>query len=150
MRIVLAENLDNLGRKGDLVEVADGYARNYLVPRGFAVEATKGAMKQAEAVRRTRELREAREREAAEDVAGRVRSQTIRVTARAGDAGRLFGSITASDVADALAEQFGVELDRRKLDLGGEPLKELGTHEVSLKLHPEVEVGFFVVVTPAK
>lgn len=145
MKIILREDLENLGHKGDLVEVADGYARNYLVPRGLAITATKGAVRQAQAMQRAREAREAREREAAESVAAKLRSQNVRVLARAGEAGRLFGSVTAADVAQAAAEQFGVEVDRRKLQLD-EPIRELGTREISLKVHPDVEATFNVVV----
>lgn len=145
MKIVLRSDVDNLGKQGELVEVADGYARNFLVPRGLAIVATRGALKQAESERRAREVREAREREAAETLAQRLRAQNLRVLARAGEGGRLFGSVTASDVAEAAQEQLGVELDRRKLDLG-EPLRELGTHEVTLKLHPDVDATFNVVV----
>lgn len=149
MKIVLRDDIDNVGRKGDLIEVADGYARNYLVPRGLAIVATKGTIKQAQAMQRSREVREAREREAAEAVAGRLRDQTVRIQARVGEAGRLFGSVTATDVADAVAEQLEVELDRKKLDLG-EPIREVGMHDVSLKLHPEVEASFHVVVLEKK
>lgn len=145
MKIVLRDDVDNVGRKGDLVEVADGYARNYLVPRGLAIVATKGTVKQSQAMQRAREVREAREREAAEAVAGRLRDQTVRIQARVGGAGKLFGSVTAGDVADAVAEQLQVELDRRKLDLG-ESIREVGMHDVSLKLHPDVEASFHVVV----
>lgn len=149
MKIVLRDDIDNVGRKGDLIEVADGYARNYLVPRGLAIVATKGTIKQAQAMQRSREVREAREREAAEAVAGRLRDQTVRIQARVGEAGRLFGSVTATDVADAVAEQLEVELDRKKLALP-EPIREVGMHDVSLKLHPEVEASFHVVVLEKK
>ncbi len=149
MKIVLRDDIDNVGRKGDLIEVADGYARNYLVPRGLAIVATKGTIKQAQAMQRSREVREAREREAAEAVAGRLRDQTVRIQARVGEAGKLFGSVTATDVADAVAEQLEVELDRKKLDLG-EPIREVGMHDVSLKLHPDVEASFHVVVLEKK
>lgn len=145
MKIILREDLENLGHKGDLVEVADGYARNYLVPRGLAITATKGAVRQAQAMQRAREAREAREREGAEAVAAKLRSQNVRVLARAGEAGRLFGSVTAADIAQAASEQLGVEIDRRKLQLD-DPIRELGTREISLKVHPEVEATFNVVV----
>lgn len=145
MRVVLRQDVDTVGKKGDLVEVADGYARNYLVPRGLAIVATKGAVKQADTMRRAREVREARERDAVEVVAGRLRGQTVRVGARAGEGGRLFGSVTATDIADAVQAQLGLDLDRRKLGLP-EPIKELGSHEVSLHLYEGVEAAFTVVV----
>ncbi len=149
MKIVLRDDIDNVGRKGDLIEVADGYARNYLVPRGLAIVATKGTIKQAQAMQRAREVREAREREAAEAVAGRLRDQTVRIQARVGEAGKLFGSVTATDVAEAVVEQLEVDLDRKKLALP-EPIREVGMHDVSLKLHPEVEASFHVVVLEKK
>lgn len=148
MRIVLRQDVDNVGKKGDLVDVADGYARNYLVPRGLAITATKGAVTQAESMRRAREVREARELETVEAVAGRLRGQSVRVSARAGEGGKLFGSVTASDIADAVQAQLALDLDRRKLELP-EPIKELGSHEVSLHLHEGVEATFTVVVAEA-
>jgi large subunit ribosomal protein L9 len=146
MRIVLRSDLDNLGKRGDIREVADGYARNYLLPKGHAIVATKGVEAQAEAMRRARDLRDARDREAAELVARTLVPQVIRIPARAGADGRLFGSVTAADVVDAVAQQSGVELDRRKLRLE-EPIKSLGTHEVPVKLHSDVEFRVTVEVT---
>jgi large subunit ribosomal protein L9 len=145
MRIVLRDDVERVGKKGDVVEVADGYARNFLMPRGLAVQAGKGALKQAEAMRRARETRETREREGAEGLMAKLNSAPIRIIAKAGEGGKLFGSVTAADIAEAAATQAGVELDRRKLDLP-EPIRELGTHQVSLKLHPEVDSTFSVLV----
>jgi large subunit ribosomal protein L9 len=137
VRIVLREDVDTLGLKGDIVEVADGYARNFLVPRGLALKATKGIVKQSEAMRRGREAREARERAEAEELATRLSGARIEVNARAGEGGRLFGSITAADIAAAVTASSGIEIDRRKLELD-EPLKELGPAEIELRLHPDV------------
>ncbi|MCZ7527800.1 MAG: 50S ribosomal protein L9 [Acidimicrobiia bacterium] len=148
MRVLLRADVDNLGRKGDLLEVAEGYARNYLVPRGLAIRATKGAVKQAEAMRRNREAREVREREAATELAARLTGVRIEVRARAGEGGRLFGSVTAADVAEAVEAQTGVQLDRRKLGLS-EPVKELGPVEVPVKLHADVEAFLQVEVVEA-
>lgn len=145
MRVLLRADVDNLGQKGDLLEVSDGYARNFLVPRGLAMRASKGATKQAEAMRRNREARDAREREGAQAVADRLTGQAIRISARAGEGGRLFGSVTASDVADAVKAQTEIEVDRRLLQLG-EPLKELGPAEISVRLHPDVELTLSVEV----
>lgn len=147
MKIVLRADVDNLGKKGDLVEVADGYARNYLVPKGLALRATPGVQKQADAMRRNREARDRREREAAEALAGRFSGRTVTVTARAGEGGKLFGSVTASDIADAVQAQFGVEIDRRRIDLV-EPLKELGTTELRVRLHSDVVAAIVVEVVP--
>jgi large subunit ribosomal protein L9 len=145
MRIVLRDDVDNLGRKGDMVVVADGYARNYLVPRGLAIPAMKGAEKQADAMRRNREASDRRSREAAEALASKLASGTVEMKARAGEGGRLFGSVTVSDIADAANAQFGVELDRRRIDLD-EPLKEIGVVDLKVRLHPDVDANLRVAV----
>ena len=145
MRVVLRADVETLGNKGDLLEVSDGYARNYLVPRGLAIRATKGVVRQAEAMRRNRAARDARDREAAQGVADQLTGRRIEIKARAGEGGKLFGSVTAADVAAALHAQAGVEIDRRDLRLA-EPLKELGAAEVPLRLHPEVEAVLAVDV----
>ena len=147
MRVVLRDDVENIGRKGDLIEVTDGFARNYLVPRGLAMKATKGVVQQAEAMRRNREARDARDREAAQALADQLTGQRIQLRARAGEGGRLFGSVTSADVVDAVRAQTGVELDRRKTQLA-EPLKELGAVEVPVKLHSDVEVTLTVDVVP--
>ena len=145
MKIVLREDVDNLGRKGDLLDVADGYARNFLVPRGLALKATKGIVRQSESMRRNRAAREERDRGAADELAARLMGTKIELRARAGEGGKLFGSVTASDVADAVSAQTGVELDRRKIELD-EPLKELGPADVVVRLHPEVVATISVEV----
>lgn len=145
MKIVLRDDVEHLGRKGDVVDVADGYARNYLVPRGLAIRATKGVVAQAEAMRRNREIREIRDREQAEEVAARLAAQPVEIRARAGETGKLFGSVTAADIVEAVRSATGVELDRRKLVLV-EPLKELGTAEVAVHLHTDVDATLQVSV----
>jgi large subunit ribosomal protein L9 len=147
MKVVLRDDVENVGRKGDLIEVTDGFARNYLVPRGLAMKATKGVVQQAEAMRRNREARDAREREAAQALAGQLAGQRIELRARAGEGGRLFGSVTSADVVDAVRTQTGVALDRRKTQLT-DPLKELGPVEIPVKLHTDVEVTLTVDVVP--
>ena len=146
MRIVLREDIETLGRKGDLVDVADGYARNYLVPRGLAIKATRGVVAQADAMRRNREARDVREREAAQALESQLTSARVEIRARAGEGGKLFGSVTAADIAAALLVRTGVEVDRRTISLD-EPLRELGSAEVSVRLHAGVvvEVGIDVV-----
>ena len=124
MKVVLRDDVENIGRKGDLIEVTDGFARNFLVPRGLAMKATKGVVQQSEAMRRNREARDARDREAAQALADQLTGRRIELRARAGEGGRLFGSVTPADVVDAVRAQTGVELDRRKTQLA-EPLKEL-------------------------
>lgn len=147
MKVVLRDDVENVGRKGDLIEVTDGYARNYLVPRGLAIKATKGVVQQGEAMRRNRQARDGRDREAAQALADQLTGRRIEVRARAGEEGRLFGSVTAADVVDAVRAQTGVELDRRKTQLA-EPLKELGPAEIPVKLHSDVEVTLTVDVVP--
>jgi large subunit ribosomal protein L9 len=145
VKIVLREDVETLGKKGDLLEVADGYARNYLVPRGLAMKATKGAVAQSEAMRRSRDAREVRDREGAEALAAQLGARTIALKARAGEGGKLFGSITAADVADAVLAQTGIELDRRKVVLA-EPIRELGDAEITVRLPAEVTVAVAVSV----
>lgn len=145
MRVVLREDVEKLGRKGDLLEVADGYARNYLVPRGLAIVATKGVVEQASAMRRNRQIRDDRDKEAAQELATRLTLSPVQVTARAGEGGKLFGSVTSADIVAAVKDQTKVELDRRKLTLA-EPLKELGTAEVAVQLHTDVTAMLTVEV----
>jgi large subunit ribosomal protein L9 len=148
MKVVLRDDVENLGHKGDVVDVADGYARNYLVPRGLAMKATKGVVAQAEAMRRNRAARDAREREAAQATAGTISGIRLEIPARAGEGGKLFGSVTATDVAEALQSQKGVEVDRRRVGLD-EPVKEVGEVEVVVTLHPEVAATLTVAVVAA-
>lgn len=138
MKLVLRRDVAQVGKKGDIIDVADGYGRNYLVPKGLAFPASAGVEAQATAMRRSRDVRDANDRAAAQDVATSLVPQVIRITARAGSEGRLFGSVTATEIADAVAAQTGVELDRRQIQLP-EPIKALGTHLVPAKLHSEVE-----------
>ena len=148
MKIVLRADVDEVGKKGDIVEVADGHARNFLLPRGLAMKATPGVQDQAAAMRRSRDIKDARDREAAEVVARKLVPMVIRVPARAGTEGRLFGSVTSADLVDAVSQQAHVELDRRRLQLD-EPIKSVGTHEVPVKLHSDVEFRITVEVFPS-
>jgi large subunit ribosomal protein L9 len=148
MRIVLRTDIDKLGKRGDIIDVADGYARNYLLPKGHAIAATNGVTSQAGAMRRARDLKDAKDRESAEVVARKLVPMVIRIPARSGPGGKLFGSVTSADVVDAVAEQAKVTLDRRRLHLD-EPIKALGTHEVPVKLHSDVEFRVTVEVVPS-
>jgi large subunit ribosomal protein L9 len=147
-KVVLRADHDIIGKRGDIVEVADGYARNYLLPKGIAIAATDGVTAQANAMRRARDLRDARDREAAETVARKLVPMVIRIPAKAGSGGKLFGSVTAGDIVDAVASQTDIEIDRRRLRLD-EPIKALGTHEVPVKLHADVEFQVTVDVVKA-
>jgi large subunit ribosomal protein L9 len=145
MRVVMRTDVDGVGKKGDILEVADGFARNYLIPKGRAIKATPGVQAQATAMRRSRDLKDAKDRESAEVVARTLVPKVITITARAGSEGKLFGSVTATDIITAVSEQAGVDLDRRKLQLD-EPLKTLGTHHVPVKLHADVQFPVTVEV----
>ena len=139
MRIILQKPVEKLGLPGDVVEVADGYARNYLVPRGLAVKAHKGAAKQVEVLKRSHETRLSKQRVEYEAIASAlVTAGPITVTARAGEEGKLCGSVTAADIAAAVAEQARVEVDRKDVHLD-EPIRSVGTHEVRVHLFPEVD-----------
>ncbi len=146
MKIVLRADVENLGQKGDLVEVAPGYARNYLVPKGLAIAATPGVTRQADAMRRSRQVRDRREKEGAEATARQLAAKRIEIKARSGEGGRLFGSVTSTDIAEAVEAQTGVHLDRRKLHV--EPIKTLGTHEIPVRLHSDVEIPLTIEVVP--
>ena len=148
MKVILRSDVNDVGKKGDIVEVADGFARNYLVPKGFALKATNGNIQQAASMRRARDIRDAKDRGAAEEIAQKLVPKVITVKAKAGSEGRLFGSVTSADVAMAVEEQTGIELDRRKLHLD-EPIKSVGTHHVSTRLHSDVEFVITVEVVGA-
>ena len=137
MEVILASDVDKLGHKGDVVNVADGYARNFLVPKGLAMVASKGAKRQADLMRKAREERKRREKEAAAARVATLASEPVYISARAGEGGRLFGSVTRSDVARGILEQLGEEVDRYDVRLE-EPLRSLGVHQVEVRLHEEV------------
>jgi large subunit ribosomal protein L9 len=145
MQVILRADVAELGKRGDVLDVADGYARNYLVPKGLAMKASKGAIDQASVMRRSRDVKDAADRGAAEEVARQLVPKVIHLEARAGAEGKLFGSVTTSDVADAVLAQTGIELDRRKLVLE-DAIREVGTHRVIAKLHSDVEFPVTVEV----
>lgn len=138
MRVVLHDRVEGLGNRGDIVEVSDGHARNHLIPRGLGHQANPGVEAQAEAMRRSWNQKNAQQREAAEEIAKTLVAKPVEIAVRAGGEGRLFGSVTTSDIAEAVRAQAGIELDRRILVLD-EPIKALGTYTVRAKPHPEVE-----------
>jgi large subunit ribosomal protein L9 len=148
MKLILTQDVPNLGGPGDLVEVKDGYGRNYLIPRGYAIMATRGAEKQMVQIRRAREVREIRDLGHAREVAQQLGGLTVSLAVRAGNGGRLFGSVTTGDIASAVVAAGGPKLDKRRLELG-EHIKTVGTHSVSVRLHPEVVATIPVTVTAA-
>ncbi|MEU8246358.1 50S ribosomal protein L9 [Nonomuraea sp. NPDC048916] len=145
MKLILTNEVSGLGTPGDVVEVKDGYGRNYLIPRGYAMRWTRGAEKQIESIKKARDAREIRDLGTAKEVAGRLGALRVRLTTRAGDSGRLFGSITTGDIADAVKAAGGPILDRRRIEIVN-PIKSVGSHKVSVKLHPEVSASVDVEV----
>ena len=148
MKLILTQDVPDLGMRGDVVDVADGYARNYLMPRSLAVSATRGALKDAEKIRTTRLEAERQELEAAEEMAQALGGTTVVVAARAADEGRLFGSIGARDVAEAIAKYTGVTVGPDQVRLAG-PIKDIGLHQVVVRAHPAVEIQLTLDVIPA-
>lgn len=148
MKVILTQSVDSLGVKGDVVDVANGYARNYLVPKKFAVKASKGSLKQAEAVRQSRIENARKALEEARILADSLSGTRVVVAARAGDTGNLFGSIGAADIAEAIVKFTGIDIDQKMISLD-EPIKEIGLHEIAIKPHSDVEVSVTLDVIPA-
>ncbi|MCP4435073.1 MAG: 50S ribosomal protein L9 [Actinomycetia bacterium] len=138
VKVVLRDDVQGLGNRGDVVEVSKGYARNFLEPRSLAIPATSGAEEQAQSMRKARDTRDAAAREAAEEIAKVIVSKEILVQARAGEGGRLFGSVTAAEIVGAVMEQTGIEIDRKALRLE-DHIKEAGQYHVMTRLHSDVE-----------
>jgi large subunit ribosomal protein L9 len=145
MRVILRTDVDMVGKRGDLVDVSDGHARNHLIPKGLAMRATADAEAQAEQMRKAREVRDTKAIEAAQDVATKLVPQTIHITAKAGETGQLFGSVTETEVAAAVLAQTEVELDKKIIAID-EPIKTVGTHYVMAKLHQEVQFPITIEV----
>ncbi|MFG3442896.1 50S ribosomal protein L9 [Nonomuraea sp. NPDC047897] len=145
MKLILTNEVSGLGAPGDVVEVKDGYGRNYLIPRGYAMRWTRGAEKQIESIKKARDAREIRDLGTAKEVAGQLGALRVRLTTRAGDSGRLFGSVTTGDIADAVKAAGGPTLDRRRIEIIN-PIKSVGSHKISVKLHPEVSASVDVEV----
>jgi large subunit ribosomal protein L9 len=147
MKLILTQEVTGLGGAGDVVDVADGYGRNYLLPRSLAMRATRGAEKQVTSIRRAREARDIQDLGEARRVAAELGALQVQLPTRAGGGGRLFGSVTAADVAEAVRAAGGPTLDKRRLELTA-PIKTVGQHVVSVRLHPEVEATLTVEVVP--
>lgn len=148
MKVLLRRDLEGVGRRGDIVDVADGYARNFLIPGGHGMPATTGIEAQASSMRRSRDLREASDRQAAQAKASALAGSTLRVSARAGSTGRLFGSVGAVEIAEAALAQKGVDLDRHAVVLA-EPIKATGSYDVAVRLFRDVETTLTVEVAAA-
>ena len=149
MKLILTAAVDNLGIAGDVVEVKDGFGRNYLLPQGFAIRWTKGAEKQVTVIKRARDAREIRDLGQANEVKAQLAGLKVTLSARSGNGGRLFGSITPAEIVNAVKAAGGPSLDRRRLELPGH-IKTTGSYTVQVKLHPEVTATFPVNVVSAK
>ena len=148
MKLILTQEVDGLGSPGDVVEVKDGYGRNYLMPRGLGIRWTRGGQKQVDQIKSARSARSVRDHDHAEAIKAKLEAAPVDVKVRAGDAGRLFGAVTAGDIADALAEVAGEPVDRRTVVVQ-QPIKTLGDHTVSVRLHDESSATVALNVIPA-
>lgn len=137
MKLILTHEVNGLGAPGDVVEVKNGYGRNYLLPRGFAIRWTRGGQKQIDLIQRARKTRDIRTLDEAQQVAGRVGALNVRLNQRAGQGGRLFGSVTPADIVEAVKATGGPELDKRRIEIKN-PIKSVGAYKVQVRLHPEV------------
>ena len=149
MKVVLQKDVPGLGKKDTAVDVAEGYARNYLIPRGLALPASSAALKRIEVIRDAERRKEAREEDKAREDARKLKAQGVTITAKAGEKGRLYGSITSKDVADAIRRVIGVDVDRRKIELK-DPIRELGEHMVTVKLFSGVSADVMITVVPTE
>lgn len=149
MKVILQKPVDKLGAPGDVVDVADGYARNFLMPRGLAVRASKGGVKHVESLKRAHTTRVSQAQAEAQEVADRLTESPIKVRARVGEEGRLFGSVTAAELAEEIERQTGVKVDRRDVHLD-EPIRSIGVHEVTVHLFADVDPVVPVEVEPAE
>lgn len=145
MKVILNKDVKSLGQKGQVVEVADGYARNYLFPRGLAKEATAGNLKELEQLKKKEERKKQEELENAKELARKIEGKVLKFTAKVGDNGKLFGSITSKEIAEHLEKQFNVKVDKRKVELA-ENIKSLGSYPVAVRIHPQVEAKVTVQV----
>lgn len=139
MQVILKQDVDKLGKRGDLVKVADGYARNYLIPRGLAEEATPGKIKKLEEIKKVEERRAQKMEEEAREKSKLLQGKQVTIRVSAGEKGKLFGSVTNAHISEAILEQLGVEVDKRLIKME-EPIKELGLYPIKIKLHTDVEV----------
>ncbi|CAN5167357.1 MAG: 50S ribosomal protein L9 [Nocardioidaceae bacterium] len=137
MKLILTHEVTNLGAPGDIVEVKDGYGRNYLQPRGLAMRWSKGAEKQISSIKKARQVRDVRDVSQAEEVKGRLEASTVALTVHAGGGGRLFGAVTVADIASAIKAAGGPDIDKRRIEVG-QPIKNVGEHTVDVRVHPDV------------
>jgi large subunit ribosomal protein L9 len=148
MKLILTQEVTGLGGPGEVVEVKDGYGRNYLVPRGLAIAWTKGGEKQIATIKRAREVRDIADLGRADEVKSQLESLSVKLPVRAGESGRLFGSVTVADIVAAVSRAGGPQIDKRRIELGA-PIKTVGAHRVTVKLHPEVSATLALDVVAA-
>ena len=148
MKLILTHEVTGLGAPGDVITVKDGYGRNYLLPRGYAIAWTKGAEKQVETIRKARKSREVRDLGHAQELKAALERLNVRLATRAGESGRLFGSVTVADIAEAVTTSGGPAVDKRKIEITT-PIKTVGAHKVSVRLHPEVSATVGVTIVAA-
>jgi large subunit ribosomal protein L9 len=148
MKLILTHEVTGLGTPGDVVEVKDGYGRNYLLPRGYALAWSKGAEKQIETIRKARRAREVRDLGHAQEIKAELERLAVKLSGRAGKSGRLFGAVTVADIATAVTKSGGPVLDKRKIEIPT-PIKTVGSHKVSVRLHPEVAATIGLTIDAA-
>jgi len=148
MKLILTQEVSSLGAPGDVVEVKDGYGRNYLMPRGFAIRWTKGAEKQIDSIKKARSVRDVRDLGHADEIKSQLEALTVRVPAQAGSTGRLFGAVTVADIVAAVKTAGGPDIDKRRIQVD-QPIKAIGPHEVQVKVHDEVQARLTLDVFPS-
>ncbi|GAA2072515.1 50S ribosomal protein L9 [Aeromicrobium halocynthiae] len=148
MKLILTHEVSNLGEPGDVVDVKDGYGRNFLLPRHYAIRWTKGAARQVESIKAARDSRAVHDLEEAQQIKGRLEAEPVNVSVQAGESGRLFGAVTVTDIAAAL-EEAGAVVDKRRIEVGN-PIKALGAHDITVRVHPEVVANVRLNVVASK
>lgn len=145
MKVILKEDVKSLGKKGKVCEVSDGYARNFLIPRGLALQATEGNVQDLAHKQKQENLRKQNEKKAAEDTKNKIEEMKITLKVKVGDTGRLFGSVTNKEIAETLQKVYKIKIDRRKIEVK-DPIKNIGEHTVFIKLHPEVIADLKIII----
>ena len=148
MKLILTQEVSGLGGPGDIVEVKDGYGRNYLMPRGAAIRWTRGGEKQITSIRRGREVRDVRDQSHATDIKRELEALSVKIPVRAGGVGRLFGAVTVADIVEAVSKAGGPQVDKRRIEIG-QPIKTVGAHTVTVRVHPEVTAAVAIEIVPA-
>lgn len=146
MKVILTQDVKNLGRTGDMKEVADGYARNFLIPKGLAVEATSGKIKETEEKKQSMEKQKKKELEQAEELKAKLHGRNLEIKVKVGESSKLFGAVTPKEIAGVIAEEMGIKIDKKKIELA-EPIKHLGEYEVKIKIYPGVQAEIKLIIS---